>query len=301
VDEFLRKYAPELATEHMAFIPWGEMTSYLRKEFETRISLKPDSFRVRLVIDGSGSMGGEKIEQSKKLAVLFLESLSTFEATINSRFQLKKPVRVECEITMFGSDGAATIVKPFGTGSSSAEERVNRFKALGEMEAKYGGTCDAEALWDVAADITPDQSKKLKENKAKEIVFEVTDGEPNQESSRYVPRDDLKWSPGSTVIEDANGNVTTKNVSTKEQLFDPAMQDTWTARHAIAEKGAIFRAVQIAPKGHISLGELEKFDAVFPAGVGGRVEEISQLPMVVGNMLAEEIGRVQFDVEMEED
>lgn len=183
IDAFIAKYGPMLAAEQPDFVPWEMLDAYDQREFMSRLDLFPDHIRVRLVLDGSGSMIEERLKALKQLSVLFLESLSTFELTMNLRYRLNTPFVVDTEIQMFGSEGKNKIIKPF-TGSADPEtEKALRFTAMGEINNDYGMTCDAEALWNIATRLDPDDRSKIREGKAKEFVFVITDGGSNEVSN----------------------------------------------------------------------------------------------------------------------
>ncbi len=177
VERFIKKYGAELGAEQLEIIPWESLDVYDQREFVLRLTLFPERIHVRLVLDGSGSMSSERILALKQLSALVLEALSTFEATINLRFRLKEPVRVDTEIRMFGDPGNSKIVKSFAEGKPTHdEERADRFRAFGQIDNSYGGTYDAEPFEEIARSIQASEEADLRSGKAKEFVFEITDG-----------------------------------------------------------------------------------------------------------------------------
>lgn len=177
VERFIRKYGTELSIGRPEIIPWDTLDVYDQREFISRLMLFPERIRMRLVLDGSGSMTEERILALKQLSVLILEALSTFEATINLRFRLKDPVRVDTEIHMFGDQGKSKIVKSFAASKPTEEdERADRFRAFGKINNGYGVTYDAEPFEKIANSIDATEEADLKAGKAKEFAFEITDG-----------------------------------------------------------------------------------------------------------------------------
>ena len=175
VERFIRKYSPELATERPELIPWNSLDVYDQKELTSRFLLVPNQIRVRLVLDGSGSMNEDRILALQKLTVLILEGLTAFEETMNLRFRLNEPFKVDTEIRMFGTD--SKIVKSFAEGKPSFEdEQVDRFKAFSQINNSWNLTSDAKPLKEIAASIESKLERQLKEGKAMEFVFEITDG-----------------------------------------------------------------------------------------------------------------------------
>jgi hypothetical protein len=265
-DRFVRKYGPLLAADRSDLIPWEVLDTFDQQEFESRLTLFPDNIRTRLVVDGSGSMDAEKILAVKQLSVLFFEGLSTFEETMKLRFKLKDPVLVDTQVIMFGSPGQSKIVKDFGNDRvSHQEESADRLRALSQINNGYGQTCDAEPMWFVADDIDERRKEKLKSGKAKEFVFEITDGGSNQTSKR-------------------GGNTS-------------PTQDTRNAIDATKKKGAFTRAFQV---GAVGDDEKQTFDSVW-GSEGEHIAHPKDLPRALAGLLAEEMLRTPFMMEVSPD
>lgn len=267
VEYFIKKYSPEIAAERPDLIPWDKLDVYDQREITSRLMLFPDRLRVRFPLDGSGSMTSERILALKQQSILFLEALSTFEATVNLRFRLKEPLKVDTEIRMFGSPGRSTVIKSFAQGKLTDEaERADRFKALGQINNSYGGTCDAEALWGIAGSLDPSLIADLKAGKAKEFVFETTDGGSNETSNHAQPG-------------------------------ESAEQDTRNAIAALEAAGAIARAFQV---GEPSDEEQATFDRIW-GEQGAHIPHPKELAAAVAKLLAEELRKTQFQVQYYEE
>lgn len=212
---FIKKYSEEIATERFDDIPWEKLTTYMQKEFNEKISLFPTRITIRLVLDGSGSMTDKDITACKLISVLILKAITAFETNINLRYKPKPPFRVNTEIRMFGSPGESKIVKRAeDSGITGDEEMADRFRAMKEINnQEYGGTCDAEPLWDIHDGMTHEYEEQLQAGKAQDLIFVVTDG------------GSMEKSDGSNA---KNGP-----------------HDTWSAIDALSEKGVAVRGLQI--------------------------------------------------------
>lgn len=180
VREFIEKYGGNL-DEDAPDLP-EEVLVYLRQEFTKKLKLFPDKTRLRLVLDGSGSMDYTKILAVKETMILVLESLATFEKTFNMRFELEKPFRVDTEVRVFGD--RSKIIKPFSENSSydPDEDRAERIRSLQFVNNNYGLTYDNEVWSNIDESLSDEQYiQSLKKGQAREIIFEVTDGGSSNE------------------------------------------------------------------------------------------------------------------------
>lgn len=264
IKRFIRKYASYLQ-EGAPPLPLDQLDVYDRKEFFETLKLFPEKIKVRLVLDGSGSMTPERILALKQLAVLIMEALSAFEFTINLRFRLKEPIRIDTEIRIFGSPGNSRIIKPFGETKNydQQEAKADRLRVFFFIHNNYGDTCDAEPWWKIDASLDdPKYLEELKKGKAKEFVFEVTDGGSNESFHPDV---------------------------------SPA-QDTRDAIDAVERKGVIARGFQI---GSPSDEEKIIFDHIW-GEKGSRIAHPKKLAPAMAKTLAEEIQKVQFRIQYEE-
>lgn len=279
IERFIRKYGPELATGEIASIPWEGLDVYDQREYTQRLQLFPDSIRVRLVFDGSGSMNEERVLAVKQLATLMLESMSTFEATINARFKLKNPFVVDTEIWMFGDPGRSKLVKPFAHAKMTPDEELaDRFKAFSKISGDYGGTCEAEPHWKIAETIDSKRAEQLKRGMAKEFVFEITDGGTNMVSAYGQPASPEPRQEDYRKLYRANERA--------------AVQDSANALARLQKLGVVARAFQI---GNPARHERAVFKLVWGKD-GEEIPHPKDLAPSVAKLLAAEITKTQFEV-----
>lgn len=280
VDSFVKKYGAELAAEQYDMIPFNQMDTYQQRDFERRLVLFPNQIRVRLVLDGSGSMTPQRLTALKQLVVLFLEGLATFEAEINLRFRLAEPIVIETEVRMFGSCGMSKVIKKFGGEYASNEQEIaERFRSFGAITNNYGFTCDAEPLWNIYNDLDEKLRTDLANGRAKEFVFVVTDGGSNMVSAHWHGRekDEQEPEPNETHEEFASRHM---NV---------AAQDSRDALHALRNASIIARGLQI---GNPDQQEVKTFDSIW-GNDGAHVEHPDDLAPTVADLFAEEINKTE--------
>jgi hypothetical protein len=180
IDSFIEKYAgyindPELVGE----IPWQDLDIYNQKELLSRLALQPSEIYFHLVLDGSGSMNPDRINAVRSLAVLFLESLGTFESRVNTRFRLKKPFMVNTEISLFSNK--VDILKSFNSGSNPNSELGSRFLAVEGIKNKGGNTYDDSPLLKIKENLSDKRKEEISLKKVMEMVVLITDGGSSNE------------------------------------------------------------------------------------------------------------------------
>lgn len=262
VNSFIKKYAPELAAGQYHAIPFEQLDTYSQREFERRLIFFPNRIRVRLALDGSQSMEKDRLHALKQLVVLFIEGLATFEAELNLRFRFQRPIMIDTEVCMFGSPGKSKVIKKFAAEKGTPEEEIaDRFRSLEGISNFYGDTCDAEPLWKIAQTINEELSNALKSGRAKEFVFEITDGGTNKKSA-FAKKND-----------------------------SPA-QDSRNAIHALEQAGVIARGFQI---GVPSQEEVNIFDSIWGTD-GAHIPHPSDLAHIVAGMLSEELKKTEIQL-----
>lgn len=265
VASFVREHAPDLVVDEGASIDFSRLEVYQQRELISRLKIWPDAFRVRLVVDGSGSMQGDRILMAKKVAVLLLEALATFEETMNLRFRLQKPFVVDTEVRIFG-DGD-TLAKPFHQDDPSASPIISKFKAVHAMQATGGTTKDAPSFAAIDKSLTPDRAKALQTGRAKELIIYIADGGSvtADESRRSIQTITDKGAVGrglligtpSDKIEDEHQKQQRKE---EEKIFS----------HLWGENGA-------------------------------QVGDLAKLPTIVASLLREEIAKTKIQISQYED
>ena len=73
VNDFVNKYGADIASGHLENIPFDKLDIFEQKDFIKKLHLMPNKIRVRLVLDGSGSMtqGEDKIKKPLKNSLYF--------------------------------------------------------------------------------------------------------------------------------------------------------------------------------------------------------------------------------------
>lgn len=131
-------------------------------------------FDCYLVVDNSGSMDGDRIQQARRASMVFLEGLSAFEREIRARevqggIQLDWDVRTS--VHTFGEE--ATQVKPL----SHTLSETQRLDVVGDLDASSGGTNDYLALRQIAESIRAEIAGNHSTRNRRRIVIVITDGD----------------------------------------------------------------------------------------------------------------------------
>ncbi|MDO8462860.1 MAG: VWA domain-containing protein [bacterium] len=272
VERFIGKYAPELAAERPEDIPWEALETYLQREYIPKLVLFPNKLRVRFVLDGSGSMGSDRINAVRQLYVLFQEALGSFEANMNLRFRMREPFHVDTEVRMFGSKGASDIAKHLTADAplTADGELAAKFRALGKITSNYGVTCDAEPLWGIADSMDDVHREDLAEGRAREFVLLVTDGGSNDASAH--------------AAKETSGPQDTRNALEALRRV---------GARAGKEFGVIARGFQI---GEPTEDERTTFRSIW--GTDGReTPHPADLAPAVAEMFADAMRQIEFDLQ----
>lgn len=277
INEFINRYGPYIAAGHdesgnvTKLINFNQLESYDQREFTSRLSLYPNRFVFRLILDRSGSMDGEKILQTKQLVVLLYEALKSFEARVNHLFRLQEEFRVDLEVQTF-DDGNPTLAKPLGY--YGEEERGLMIATLAYLVPR-GSTQDGQAWENVVASVLedPQWQKDIEAGKAVDIAVEVTDGDSDTEKkTKKAVRQYLEVAgKGSAIglrIDDP------PPVQSETEVADP--------EKALAAKQQ----------------ESEIFDRIFK-GNGRHVPHPSQLAPIFAELLAEKLGWLKQRIRLE--
>lgn len=281
INEFIDRYGPYIAAGYDEYgdvtklINFNELESYDQREFTSRLSLYPNRFVFRLILDRSGSMTGERILQVKQLVVLLYESLKSFEARVNHIFHLQEPFRVDLEVQTF-DDAAPTLAKPLGY--YGEEERALMIATLAYLVPR-GGTQDGQAWENVAASILedPQWQKDIEAGRAVDIAVEVTDGESQTEKkTKKAVRQYLA--------------VAGKGSAIGLRIDDPPSIPTESETDSAAPDSEEALAVQKKAS--------EIFDAIFQDN-GRHVPHPSQLAPIFAELLVEKLAWLQQKIRLE--
>ena len=132
-----------------------------------------------LAVDCSGSMDGDRTNEARKAAVVFLEGLSVFEREIRER-ERSGAVRVDWDVRssvlVFGD--TAETVKPL---SSNLTEK-QRLDTFTRISSGMGGTSDYLALEKIASEIEVEINSSPDKKNRRRIIMVLTDGESSDTS-----------------------------------------------------------------------------------------------------------------------
>ena len=187
INDFIDNYAQ--ITESQKRGDNREMNIYSRSELEAIPVEKPEKIEISLVVDGSGSMEGDKIKVARATAELLMLSIKDFNDYLNqTRRQTKSKLRADTEVFVFGSDFEK--VKSFSEGKNVNIEEADIIKSISKINNEYGFTADYNPLNYSSATINKDQRHKISQQKLKKIVFHITDGgsDDPQEAQLAVSR-----------------------------------------------------------------------------------------------------------------
>ncbi|RVU54018.1 vWA domain-containing protein [Anaerosphaera multitolerans] len=134
----------------------------------------PEKIEISFVIDNSGSMNEEKIEEARKALAVTLLSIDDFNNYLKANSnKLNQKIEALSETYFFGSD--CHKVKNFNS-SSKEKEESEIIKSIVRLNGEDGSTDDANCLREISDSITSLEERKLKKGKLIKIIFEITDG-----------------------------------------------------------------------------------------------------------------------------
>ncbi len=139
----------------------------------------PEEVNVRIIGDVSGSMDSQKMHILKQSIVLLVSSLNEFQKRIDWQKNEDGAIQTKVDTQVWEFANETQEVKSFRS-EDSIDEDVKMAKMLGTLTTK-GSTDDANAIKTVSGAIHTDgdRVRKIREKKALEIVFMVTDGGSN--------------------------------------------------------------------------------------------------------------------------
>jgi Mg-chelatase subunit ChlD len=164
-----------LAQGYADFRGGGEPYIFNREETHEKLTQAPGGYDVFLVIDGSGSMGGQKAEMAAASGAIMLEALNQFqeqitESEVSHRVNLGLDIRTQ--VSIFGSD--STDIKPL-SGTLTEKNRLDTFVAATAADA--GGTGDYLTLEQIISSYDETLSAEDNAEGRKRLVIVLTDGE----------------------------------------------------------------------------------------------------------------------------
>ncbi|MFC1756836.1 hypothetical protein ACFLZC_01595 [Patescibacteria group bacterium] len=160
-----------------------EETRIFKKMTQKEVLIqKPELIRLRLVGDMSGSMNEAKRHTLQQCFVLLLSSLREFNTYLNlTRSQTKSKLEVDTEAWIFGS--SIEKVKRLRSETNYDDEQVETIKIFEKLQKTIGTTCDHKVLEAILESLTSEDKERIGQEKIMEMVFEITDGGADEESS----------------------------------------------------------------------------------------------------------------------
>lgn len=179
VGSFIKKYPEIIESEQNGNLRTLEI--YDRKGLERRIVDQPERIDISLLVDCSGSMDDAKVKAARQAMALLMYSIKDFNGELErTRRETHSKLRANTEVIVFGSDFER--VKPFEREGSYDDNDAEIIRSVSRIDGNRGGTDDASPLKTILAGLTSEQKSRIREGKLKKIVFEITDGEPNEPS-----------------------------------------------------------------------------------------------------------------------
>ena len=143
----------------------------------------PEEVNIRIIGDVSGSMDDEKMHVLKQSIVLLVSSLNEFQKRIDWQKNEVGAIQTKVDTQVWEFADETQEVKSFRQ-EDSVDEDVKLAKVLNTLYTK-GSTKDERAIRTISDAIHADSEhvRKIREKKALEVVFMITDGGSNDPSA----------------------------------------------------------------------------------------------------------------------
>ncbi len=188
VDDYIKRRAE--IEDGMQSGSLRKMPIYNRKQLVRKFDQLPEKICVRAVADMSGSMDETKIDALQKALSILLLSIKDFNYFLKNDKQ--NTLRVYSEAYVFGSSFQK--IKEFPKtlqDTTSPKEDASIISAFGYLSNTLGSTDDAAVLSSIAKSIDQKDTKSLHEGRIRDIVFVITDGEPDDPDATRAKIDEL--------------------------------------------------------------------------------------------------------------
>lgn len=217
IGSYIRKYPEAIEAERKGDLKSLEI--YDKNGLERLVVDQPEMIDVTLLVDCSGSMGsGGKIDAAKKAAALLMYSIKDFNDELErTRRETHSKLRANTEVLVFGADFAE--VKQFDKKSSYSNNDAAIIKSISKINNDRGTTDDAAPLGDILSRLTGDEKAKIQQGKLKKIIFEITDGEPDNPKLTSGRLNELAKA-GVIVVGFQIGNVNNNERDTFQKIWD---------------------------------------------------------------------------------
>ncbi len=141
---------------------------------------QPERIEISIVADMSASMDKRKIKALQEAIALLLLSLKDFNDYLDQvRKKTKTKLVADSEVYVFGTSfyKAKQFDKDLRRQGKNREAAI--IKAFDYLQNTIGTTNDAAVLSDILSKVNFEVEQKIKKGKLKKIVFEITDGVPD--------------------------------------------------------------------------------------------------------------------------
>ncbi len=177
VRSFIKHYP-----EYVSGVRRGDIDNlpiYGRYENEKQIVDKPDRIDITLLVDASGSMSGKRTQAAREAATLLALSIKDFNNQLDAKRQkTNSKLRARSEVYAFGTGFKK--IKQFEKKDKKIDtSEAEIIKLSSAIDADMGGTEEYRAYMDIEQNLSQEDKNKIADGKLKRIVFEITDGSPN--------------------------------------------------------------------------------------------------------------------------
>ena len=187
VRSFIDKYPDIIDAQQKGGL--RDLEIYDKPGLERLVVDQPETIDVTLLVDCSSSMDSSKVEAAKKAAALLMYSIKDFNDELEkTRRETHSKLRANTEVIRFGSDfdddgtEGKERLKKFDRGSKYNDNDASIIKSVASIDSDRGTTDDAAPLGDILSRLTSDERAKIQQGKLKKILFEITDGQPDEPS-----------------------------------------------------------------------------------------------------------------------
>jgi hypothetical protein len=170
----------------------SEPRVYKKRVESLTVVEKPELIRVRILGDISGSMLENGKEKTlRDVVVLLLSSLHEFnDRLLALKRQSGSKTWVDTEVWKFGNEGSR--VKKL-TGSPDVSDERDVITSFNDLQADgRSSTNNTDVLEKISSSIDSADSAKIKSGKIMDLIFEITDGVPNDAGTTKDAIDNLE-------------------------------------------------------------------------------------------------------------
>lgn len=224
IESFIRDYPEIIESERNGNLRSLEI--YERNGVERRIVDQPESIEITLLVDCSGSMDDSKVRAARKAAALLMYSIKDFNGELEAkRRETRSKLKVDTEVIVFGSDYEET--KSFDRANDRDTNDAEIIKTISIIDGNRDRTDNESPLGSILSKLTTEMKSRIKKKKLKKIVFEITDGMPddyrrvnNASSCKTAERLSQLAGEGVIVIGFQIGNVNDREREAFEWIWN---------------------------------------------------------------------------------